>query len=320
MTRRWIAVAVVVGAVVFAGRNFSSAGNPSSARLDSRASRPVGTLRTSRVELDRTVAVMRAALQHNPANAAAAVQFADASLRLVRVTGNAGLAHDAERVLVAAGAAAPEATAVSQMLGAVYLSQHRFADAVTLARAIIAERPNDAWAYGVLGDGLLEQGDREAAFDAFDRMLALRPDAASYARAAYARELLGDLDGAVTLMAMALDATSAHDPESLAWHHAQLGELHLRRGDRASARRAFAHPDFVFDGHPLAIEGDARVLQLDGRPADALARLQPLLDASPTADRFALAADLLTALGRGDEAQRYRALAAAARAAEGPAK
>ena len=29
-----------------------------------------------------------------------------------------------------------------------------------------------------------------------------------------------------TLMQMALDATSAHDPESQAWHHAQLGDLH----------------------------------------------------------------------------------------------
>ena len=56
-------------------------------------------------------------------------------------------------------------------------------------------------------------------------MMQLRPSAAAYARAAYARELQGDLDGALRLMQMAADATSPHDPESQAWHYAQVGDL-----------------------------------------------------------------------------------------------
>ena len=58
-------------------------------------------------------------------------------------------------------------------------------------------------------------------------MMRIAPSAAAYARVSYAREISGDLDGALRLMQMALDATSAHDPESQAWHHAQVGDLHL---------------------------------------------------------------------------------------------
>ena len=39
-------------------------------------------------------------------------------------------------------------------------------------------------------------------------------------------------------MQMALDATSAHDPESQAWHHAQLGDLHYPAADTSPTRSA----------------------------------------------------------------------------------
>ena len=47
-----------------------------------------------------------------------------------------------------------------------------------------------------------------------ERMAALKPNAASYARSSYARELQGDVDGAIERMRMAAEATGAQDPES----------------------------------------------------------------------------------------------------------
>ena len=73
-------------------------------------------------------------------------------------------------------------------------------------------RADDAWVYGVIGDAHVERGEYDAAFDAFDRMAAIKPTAAAYARVAYARELQGDLPGALRTMQMAAEATSAHDP------------------------------------------------------------------------------------------------------------
>jgi len=58
----------------------------------------------------------------------------------------------------------------------------------------------------------------------------LRPDAASYARVAYAHELQGRLGEALRYMRMAAEATGAHDPESLAWHYTHVGDILFRMG------------------------------------------------------------------------------------------
>ena len=69
--------------------------------------------------------------------------------------------------------------------------------------------PYDPVNYGVIGDAHVELGNYDEAFDAFDRMMALRPGAPSYARVAYARELQGNLTGAIEAMKLAASATSA---------------------------------------------------------------------------------------------------------------
>ena len=69
----------------------------------------------------------------------------------------------------------------NRMLASVYLSQHRFRDAVAIAERSRTERPSDPINYGVIGDGHLELGEYDQAFAAFDRMMTLRPSAAAYA-------------------------------------------------------------------------------------------------------------------------------------------
>src|SRR5207247_2344739 len=172
---------------------------------------------TARGDLEKTVAAMEERLARTPADVASAVTLADALLRQTRVTGNAGLAMRAESALNTALAGEPANYNARRMLAAVYLSQHRFTDAIREAQRCREIRSDDAWGYGVLGDANIELGNYEDAFDAFDRMTQLRPDAASYARASYARELQGDLDGALRLMTMAAEATAPQDPEALAW-------------------------------------------------------------------------------------------------------
>ena len=60
--------------------------------------------------------------------------------------------------------------------------------------------PGSSRPFGVIGDALIELGRYDAAFAAFERMVTLRPSLASYARIAYARELVGDREGAVEAM------------------------------------------------------------------------------------------------------------------------
>lgn len=273
---------------------------------------------TSREGLERTVATMRERVKASPADAPAAVTLADALLRQTRVSGNAGLAKEAERVLLAVLDRDSERYDSRRMLAATYLSEHRFADALREAERCRALRTDDAWVWGVIGDAHIERGEYEAAFDAFDRMAALKPTAAAYARVSYARELQGDLPGALRTMQMAAEATSAHDPESMAWHHAQLGHLHLEMGQLADARREFLYAGTAFPGHPFASAGLARVAEAAGDVHTALDIVTALIETSPTPADLAYAGDLMMKLGQNDAAERHYRLAEAAWRTDAP--
>jgi tetratricopeptide (TPR) repeat protein len=91
-----------------------------------------------------------------------------------------------------------------------------------LGRLAIRVAPYSANPYGIEGDALLELGRYPQAFAAFQKMVDLKPNLSSYARVSYARELSGDLPGAITAMRMALDA-AAGDREGYAWTAVQLG-------------------------------------------------------------------------------------------------
>jgi tetratricopeptide (TPR) repeat protein len=98
-----------------------------------------------------------------------------------------------------------------------------------LAQIAILQAPYNAFSHGVLTDAQIELGEYGEAVKACDKMLSIRPDLRSYARASYLRELHGDLDGAIAAMRMACDAGVAGQ-ESRAWALYQLGMLYLQQG------------------------------------------------------------------------------------------
>ncbi len=190
---------------------------------------------TSRDGLSQAMATLTARVAANAADDQAAVALADVLMRQARVSGDGSLPRRAEVVLTNT-IAATDSYLGRRMLGAVYLAQHRFLAALEAGRKARQMRPDDSWNYGVIGDAAIELGRYDEAFAAFDRMASLKPAAAAYARIAYARELQGNLDGAVTAMRMAIEATSPQDPEAIAWAWSQLGALHLQKGDIDEAR------------------------------------------------------------------------------------
>jgi tetratricopeptide (TPR) repeat protein len=304
--RPWIPV--LVCAVVAAGAYARSARpTGASAALPLSAGTPGGAP-TSREGLAGTIGALERRLADEPGNGVAAARLADALLRQARATGIGGYAIQAEGALRTALAAGVSYEA-QRMLGAVLASQHRFREAIAAAEQARVLDSSDNWNDGVIGDAHLELGDYDAAFTAFDAMMRKRPSAAAYGRASYARELQGDLAGALRLMQMARDATSAHDPESQAWHHAQLGDLHYQLGGLDAAEREYRHAAFTFADHPLALAGLARVDAARGQLAAALARYGSLMAHAPAPEYAARMAELEEALGRPLDAARHRALA-----------
>ena len=182
-----VIIAAVVAMVVVANiREGRSSGRPS---VMLRPLGAPGAPMTSRDGLTKRVSEMEERLANRPGDVGSAVLLADALIRLSRVTGNAGTSIRAEQALAEAAREAPGNYDVLHAQGALLLSQHKFKEALSVAEQCRAQRPSDPTNFGVLGDAYLELGEYDAAFDAFDSMMRLRPNAASYSRVAYAREL-----------------------------------------------------------------------------------------------------------------------------------
>ena len=270
-----------------------------------------GEMTTSRADLELAMKAAEQTLAADPADGRAALTFAQASLRRARIESNGGYTLKAERVLKNVLARQPSDDGALKMLGAVYMSEHRFREAIEVATRATRVHPKEAWNYGVIGDAHIELGEYDAAFDAFDTMTRLRPDAAAYARVAYAQELQGHLPAAIGSMRMAAEATGAQDPESLAWHAAQIGNLLLQTGDIDGAAREFARAGHAFPGHPFAEAGMARVAAARGRYDEALTIYRALMSKAPTSEIAIAAGDLLSMRGDDDEAQAMYARAEA---------
>ena len=254
---------------------------------------PASGLPTSRAALDARIAEMRRRVAADPADGAAATMLADALMRAARVHADASLPLEAERALRAT-LRHGEDYAAQQMLAAVYLSQHRFREGLEIALHARKAHPRDAWNAAVAGDALLELGRYDEAFDMFDEAVSLRPDAGAYARVAYARELRGDLRGALKVMRMAAEATASPDVEAQAWVRTQIGMLHLHLAEFDDAEREFRRAEFLFPEHPYALTGRIRLAIARGQHAEALRMLRR---APATPETLAMRGDLQAHLG-----------------------
>jgi tetratricopeptide (TPR) repeat protein len=277
-----------------------------------------GAPSTSRKGLELTIEQMRARILRAPGDARAAVVLADALLRQARVSGDAGLAVEAEHALSAVLKQEPIEYEARRMLATVYLSEHRFGEAVREGERLRTQSPLDPWNYGVIGDGRLELGDYEDAFGAFQQMLDLRPSASAYARASYAYELRGRLSAALDAMRMAADATSPRDPESLAWHYAQIGNLLFQMGRAKEAEGEYSRALASWPGHPAAVVGLGRLKASAGDYAGALALFEEEFTHAPTPDLSAQIGDVYAALGDRTGAERHYALAEAGWRSDAP--
>jgi tetratricopeptide (TPR) repeat protein len=251
--------------------------------------------------LTQRIAEMESRLRTAPDDTGAAVLLADALLRQARATNDGRPAGRASEVLNAALKNHPAHYELLRMLGAIYLSQHRFREALDVGRRARDLRPEDAWNYGVMGDAQIELGDYEQAFEAFEKMMTLRPNAAAYARVAYARELRGDVPGALAAMQMAAKATAPNDPEAQAWYAVQAGELYLKMHRFDDADREYRRAIFVFPNYPLAVVGRGKLQVARGDRDSALLTFLDQLKRTPTLDLAARIGDLYAE--RGDTAQ-----------------
>jgi tetratricopeptide (TPR) repeat protein len=127
-------------------------------------------------------------------------------------------------------------------------------------------------------------------------MARLKPGVSSYARVAYARELLGDLDGARAALLLARDA-AADEREPYAWTETQLGKLELSRGRPAAAFGHLRSALRSFPGYVYALDAQAQVEAAGGNLARAGALERRAVATIPLPQFVGFLGDLYRATG-----------------------
>ena len=302
---------LLVGALVLVRGPGGPAQQPSSPAIPASGALLVPAASTG--SLESTISALQTRLRVNPNDWRGYASLGLAYLTQARVTADPSWYPKAEGVLRESLRLRGEGNLDAQLgLGALALARHDFETALDRGRAAEAVNPYNANVYGVIGDALLELGRYEEAVDAFQTMIDTRPGIPSYARASYARELLGDVPGAIDAMGLALDA--AGSPSDGAWAAYQLGELEFGRGAVGEAETWYEQGLRLDPSYAPNLAGLARVAWASGEPDLAIERYRDAVMRYPSVEYVAVLGDLYATIGRDDLAEQQYAVVDATRA------
>jgi tetratricopeptide (TPR) repeat protein len=180
---------------------------------------------------------------------------------------------------------APDRAPIDKIEAWTRLGRHEFGTAERLAREATAAHPEDAEAWGILGDALMELARIEEAGDAYQAMMNRKPGPGAYQRAAFYRERLGDLKGATTFLERAFAATAHREHEQRAWLLVQLAAIDRKQERTARAVYRLEEALALFDDYHYALAPLAE-LSLEAGQKKALAQAKRLVAVAPHAEHF----------------------------------
>jgi tetratricopeptide (TPR) repeat protein len=192
------------------------------------------------------------------------------------------------------------------LLGMASLSNasHDFSGSVRWARRAIEVNPYDEAPYGILGDALFELGRYDESDAAYQKMIDLRPNVASYVRASYAAQHHRRYRAALHAMSLAIDAGPRFGEEA-AWLRHQRGDIYMALGRVERARRENKFGTKLAPGYAPPTVGVAESLIAEGRLAEALPIVERAANDLPSLEYLIKAGDLHATLGDEDEARAF---------------
>lgn len=207
----------------------------------------------------------------------------------------------AEHCALALASHQPHRPEALLLRGHALQSLHRFKEAEPLARELVILRGR-AFDFGLLGDVLMEQGRLDEAIEAYQQMADLKPDLHVYTRAAHVRWLKGDLEGAIEIMQMAVQAATPRDAESAAWVYARMALYQLQAGDLDQSLRHVEAALTFQTNHPPALLVRGKIELAQGKNSDAVISLRLAEAGNPLPEYQWTLAEALRAAHRAPEA------------------
>jgi tetratricopeptide (TPR) repeat protein len=189
----------------------------------------------------------------------------------------------------------------------VLSGRHEFEQSIEWANKALKVEPNRADAYGLLGDAATEMGDYDSAFEHYQKMLDLKPDIASYSRAAHLLFITGGFKKAQLLMSKAIGSGGAY-PENKAWCIAQMALLDFAQGAYVPAEQMLNEglKETPNNYHLLAAMGRVKAAMKDFPAAiEYYKKAQAIV---PQHEVVVALGDLYTLEGRTDDASRQYAI------------
>ena len=186
----------------------------------------------------------------------------------------------------------------------IALGKHEFSRALVLARALSKSRPDDILAYALLTDACIETGNYDEAEKAAQWALDMRPgEISGLTRAAYLRELFGDIQGAVDLMQSAYNKTAPSEVEDRAWILTQFAHLQLLNGKPDVAEPALSDALKLFPSYHYALGNMVQVRIAQKRYDEAVGVARKFIVAAPHPENLFVLGETLAQAGKSDESK-----------------
>ena len=254
---------------------------------------------------ERSIAQARKLLETKPNDFEAYNALALGLSRRARETSDVTYYAQGEDALQKSFAISPDNFDGQRIRVWLLLGRHEFGAALEAATKLNRKMPDDVMLYGFLTDANVELGNYKDAETAAQWMLDLRAgNMPGLTRAAYLRELFGDVEGSLDLMNMAYQSTPPGEVEDAAWIVTQMAHLNLAIGKIDQAEQLSQQALAMFPGYHYALGNLAKVRIQQKRYGEAVDLLRQRYQAAPHAENLFDLAQALKFAGREEEAQK----------------
>ncbi len=273
-----------------------SAKGPTLAPSTSRASTRAGD------DLSASVARYQATLEQDPKNWYAWANLGSAYVQQGRITADPTYYPKAQTALQRSLNLESQQNFVGMTgMAALTAARHDFSGSLRWSRRAASVNAYSASAYSIMTDALNELGRYDEALTSVQRAVNLKPGVQTFTRVSYARELRGDVPGAIDAMRRA--RVDAFSPADVAFCDYYLGLLYFNSGNLATAMRAFEAGLRADPTYALLYEGRAKVNAARGHVDAAVRDFQTVVSRYPSPEYVVEFGDYLTAIGRRTQAQ-----------------